>query len=114
MMIFNNRADAAHQLTKQLQEYKDKDDVVIITIPRGGLELGVVLAKELQAPLDIVLVKKIGAPWNSEMAIGAVSMNDMILNPTFDTPEIHDYINLEVKKLQDLLKVIWGVIRKFR
>ena len=102
--MFKNRIDAANQLLKLLQKYKDRNDVVVVAIPRGSLPMGEVLAQGLHAPLDVVLTKKIGAPHNSELAIGAVSMDSYSLHPSyahFATPE---YMKDEIPKLQEKLK----------
>ena len=65
--MFKNRYDAANQLLTPLQKYKDNPDVVVVAIPRGALEIGAVLARELNAPLDVAFAKKIGAPGNPEI-----------------------------------------------
>ncbi len=52
--------------------YKDKSDIIIWGIPRGGVVVAKVVAQELKKPLDIIVIKKIGAPENPELAIGAV------------------------------------------
>jgi len=78
--MFKDRFDAAHQLVQALKDYKNNKDVVIIAIPRGALEIGYVLAKELKASLDVLFSKKIGAPGQLELAIGAVSLDDILIN----------------------------------
>ena len=69
--MFKDRYDAGMQLAKALSEYKGRD-VVILAIPRGALQIGEVLHKELKAPLDIIVTKKIPHPMSEEYAIGAV------------------------------------------
>ena len=76
--MFSNRIDAGRQLAQKLISFKDKD-IVVLAIPRGGLPLGVIVAETLEAPLDVILSKKIGHPNNKEYAIGAVSLNHSIL-----------------------------------
>lgn len=71
--MFYDRADAAEKLTKLLQNYKNLPDSLVLAIPRGGVVLGGIIAKNLQLPLDIIISKKIPAPDNSEFAIGAVA-----------------------------------------
>ncbi len=104
--MFNDRFDAAHQLAMQLTEYKNNKDVVVIAIPRGGLELGYVIAKELNAPLDVLLTKKIGAPFEPEVAIGSVSLEHALIDPRFATlvPAYQIYIEQEIRKIRSLLK----------
>lgn len=91
---FRNREDAAQRLSELLKGrmlYRP----VVVGIPRGGVVLASVLAKELSAEMDVVLVRKIGAPDQPELAIGAVSENERVfLNPgsqSFDD-RIRDYI----------------------
>lgn len=103
--MFKDRYDAAHQLAVHLSEYKNNSDVIIYAIPRGALELGTVLAKELHAPLDVVFSKKIGAPGNKELAIGAVSLTHEEINPIFaQNPAFEDYLKNEKVKVRELLK----------
>ncbi len=70
-MIFQNRIDAAKKLAKNLEWIK-KDDPVILAIPRGGVVIGDIVSSILNIRLDIIISKKIGAPYNPEFAIGAV------------------------------------------
>ena len=70
-MIFKDRVDAAEKLAKKLEWIK-KEDPVILAIPRGGVVTGDVIAKTLGLSLDIIVSRKIGAPYNPELAIGAV------------------------------------------
>ena len=100
--MFRNRYDAAQQLLEQLKNYKNNPQVVVIAIPRGGLELGYILAQGLNVPLDIRLVKKIGAPGHSELAIGAVSHDDVFIDPRFT--QFQEYINEEILKIRSTLE----------
>ena len=70
-MIFKDRVDAAQKLAKKLEWIKNECPV-ILAIPRGGVVTGDVIAKTLGLSLDIVVSRKIGAPYNPELAIGAV------------------------------------------
>ncbi|QZX99070.1 phosphoribosyltransferase [Halobaculum rubrum] len=70
--MFDNRTDAGERLADLLVERGVEADVVL-AVPRGGLPLGRVVADRLGVPLDIVSARKIGAPWNPELAIGAVA-----------------------------------------
>jgi putative phosphoribosyl transferase len=81
-MLFEDRAHAGRELADRLLQYKDRKPVVL-ALPRGGVPVGFEIAKALKAPLDIVLVRKIGAPWQPELAIGAVADGDhpkLVLN----------------------------------
>lgn len=68
---FPDRTEAGRRLAEQLKRFKDQHPVVL-ALPRGGVPVGYEVAKALEAPLDLVLVRKIGAPFQPELAIGAV------------------------------------------
>ena len=68
---FADRTEAGRRLAEQLQRFKDQHPVVL-ALPRGGVPVAYEVAKALEAPLDLVLVRKIGAPFQPELAIGAV------------------------------------------
>ncbi len=70
-MPFIDRADAGRQLAKALLQYKDEQPVVL-ALPRGGVPVAAEIAAALEAPLDLVLVRKIGVPFQPELAMGAV------------------------------------------
>lgn len=72
-MIFKNRHDAGEKLIPLLQHYKDDSEAVVIGLPRGGVVLAGVVAQELNLSLDIVFPRKIGAPMQPELAIGAIT-----------------------------------------
>lgn len=69
--MYADRHDAGKKLAKALKRYAGKDTVVL-ALPRGGVVLGAEVAESLKAPLDVVLVRKIGHPFSPEYAIGAV------------------------------------------
>lgn len=69
--LFKDRLDAAEMLANRLHDYKDSDPLVL-AIPRGGLPIAEVLARRLGGDLDVVLVRKLGAPFGEEYAIGAI------------------------------------------
>ncbi|WP_320179148.1 phosphoribosyltransferase family protein [Roseovarius pacificus] len=72
MTIYQDREDAARQVLEALPPLMD-DDIVVLALPRGGVPIGAVIARALNAPLDLLLVRKVGAPRNPELAIGAVT-----------------------------------------
>jgi len=75
--MFRNREDAAHQLAEKLKG-RELYDPVVLAIPRGGVVTGAVLARELGADLDVVLSRKLRAPGQPELAVGAVSEDGQI------------------------------------
>ena len=75
-MIFKDRKDAGRQLAKQLGEYGNREDVVVLGIPRGGVTVAFEVAKRLNVQLDIFLSRKLGVPGHEEFAFGAIAAND--------------------------------------
>lgn len=71
-MSFVDRKDAGRQLAEKLQNFKGSD-VVVVAVPRGGVVIGKEIADAMDAPLSIVLVRKISHPYHAEYAIGAIS-----------------------------------------
>lgn len=69
--IFDSRVDAGRRLAKALAAYRGRDPLVL-AIPRGAVEMGAIVAAELEGELDVVLVKKLRAPGSPEFAVGAV------------------------------------------
>ena len=83
-LIFKNRTQAGETLAEKLVEYK-LENPFIIALPRGGVPVAKPIAERLNAKLDIIVSKKIGAPNNPELAIGAVtSHGDYIISPYYD------------------------------
>ncbi len=72
--IFRNRVDAGAELAQHLEEYRGRDPL-ILGIPRGGVPVAAEIAHRLDAELDIVVARKLGAPFQPELAIGAVTAN---------------------------------------
>ncbi len=70
-MPFRDRADAGRQLAAALVSYKDRQPIVL-ALPRGGVPVAAEVAAALEAPLDLLLVRKIGVPYQPELAMGAV------------------------------------------
>jgi putative phosphoribosyl transferase len=70
-MIFRNRAEAGRKLAKELANFRGADPL-ILALPRGGVVVGAEIALALDAPLDLILVRKLGVPWQPELAMGAV------------------------------------------
>lgn len=70
---FRNRTEAGHLLAKRLAAYADRQDVLVLALPRGGVPVGFEVAKALHAPLDVVIVRKLGTPGQEELAMGAIT-----------------------------------------
>jgi putative phosphoribosyl transferase len=104
-VLFRDRTDAARQLAEKLywlknEVEKSKSSVVIVAIPRGGIIIGNIIAKELRTKLDLVVTRKIGAPFNPELAIGAVMPDgSYFLNDVAGMINVsQDYIESQIKK----------------
>ena len=70
-MFFDDRNDAGRRLAAKLLSYKEQHPIVL-ALPRGGVPVGYEIARQLHAPLDVVLVRKLGTPMSPELAIGAI------------------------------------------
>lgn len=71
--MFRNRIDAGQKLASRLQAYRSQPDVLVLSLPRGGVPIGCEIAKTLRLPVDVFVVRKLGVPWNPELAMGAVA-----------------------------------------
>ena len=81
-MIFRDRTHAGQVLAKELQGYAGRPDVLVLGLPRGGVPVAYEVARALGAPLDVFIVRKLGAPGQPELAIGAVASGGVrVLNP---------------------------------
>lgn len=100
---FRDRQDGGEQLAHALSKWANTPNTIILTLPRGGVVIGAVIAQRLHLPLDIVVPRKIGAPENPEFAIGAITEEG---EGVFDHATIEqyrisdDYMNTEIKKEQ--------------
>ena len=82
-MKFKDRADAAQKLSQVLTKFKGAE-CIVLAVPRGAVPMARQIADDLGAPLDLVLVRKVGAPADPEFAIGSVTeYGDVIPNPDF-------------------------------
>lgn len=113
-MVFENRKQAGKLLAEKLTDYSGKRDTLILAIPRGGIVVGAEIARELNVGLDVVVTKKIGAPGNPELAIGAVAEDG---KPIFDGSlvqrlDVNDHY--KKKATQEVQNKIKDYINKFR
>lgn len=76
-MLFNDRQDAGRQLAQRLVAYRDQDPVVV-ALPRGGVPVAYEVARALGAPLDVIIARKLGAPGQPELGIGAIAQGGSI------------------------------------
>lgn len=72
---FRNRVEAGRLLAERLMAYKNYPNALVLGLPRGGVPIGFEVAKALQLPLDVFLVRKLGVPGHEELAMGAIASN---------------------------------------
>jgi putative phosphoribosyl transferase len=70
---YRNRQEAGAYLAQHLGTYRDRDDVIVLALPRGGVPVAYEVARALHAPLDVFIVRKIGLPGAEEFAVGAIA-----------------------------------------
>src|SRR5439155_13057708 len=93
-MLFADRRDAGRILAGLLAKYANRDDVMVLALPRGGVPVAFEVATALRAPLDIFLVRKLGVPGHEELAMGAIATGGVrVLNEdVVDYLGIPDYV----------------------
>ena len=102
---FRDRDDAARQLVAALQEYRGSNPVVL-AIPRGAVPMGRIISDALGGELDVVLVRKLGAPGNPELAIGAVDERGVAIlaDHAAWTGADDEYIERETRRQLELIR----------
>lgn len=78
-MLFEDRREAGRALAQELASFKGQDNVIVLGIPRGGVVVAHEVAEALDLPLDVYITRKIGAPRNPELAIGAVASDGTLI-----------------------------------
>lgn len=73
MTLFRDRREAGRELARLLSGYAGRDDIVVLALPRGGVPVASEIARALDAPLDVFLVRKLGVPGHEELAMGAIA-----------------------------------------
>lgn len=106
-MIFPNRTEAGRGLAMRLRSYANRKDVTVLGIPRGGVPVAFEIARMLKAPLDILVLRKLGVPGHEELGFGAIASGGIrALNPEIvealriSTLDIEAVTNREVKELK--------------
>ncbi len=81
VFVFRDRVEAGRLLAEKLQEYAGKGNVILLAVPAGGVPVGHAIAKKLDVPMDVVVVRKVQIPWNTEAGFGAVTWDgELVLN----------------------------------
>lgn len=100
--MFRDRIEVGQKLAIALKGYRDRSNTIVVALPRGGVVPAEIVAQELNLPMEVVMVKKIGHPSNSEFAIGAASLTDYVID---DMAGVDDsYLHSEIQKIRSLLK----------
>ena len=101
---FRNRREAGQFLAKRLEAYAQKQDVIVLALPRGGVPVGFEIATRLGVPFDIFLVRKLGAPIYEELAMGAIAsggirvLNHEVISKLGITPQMIDAVAAEEQR----------------
>jgi len=78
-MIFQDRRDAGRKLAMELGEFAKQPDLLVLALPRGGIPVGVEIARACGAPLDVFVVRKLGVPGHEELAMGAIASGGVVV-----------------------------------
>lgn len=79
---FENRREAGRRLGQALEAYADRSGLIVLALPRGGVPVAYEVARHLKAPLDLLIVRKLGTPGREELAMGAIASGGVtVLNP---------------------------------
>jgi len=78
-MVYADRQEAGRELAALLSEFSGRNDVIVLALPRGGLPVAKEIAKALTAPLDVLVVRKLGVPWQPELAAGAIAPGGVVV-----------------------------------
>jgi len=106
-MLFRDRLDAGRRLAEKLSRYAGKSDVVVLALPRGGVPVAAEVARALDAPLDVFLVRKLGFPGQEELAMGAIAsggsrvLNTSLLRRLHVPPETVDAVAMRERRELD-------------
>ena len=93
---FADRTDAGRVLAEELEAYAGLPDVIVLGLPRGGIPVAFEVACALGVPLDVFLVRKLGAPGQEELAMGAIASGDVVVV----NDEVIDALKISVEELR--------------
>jgi predicted phosphoribosyltransferase len=101
---FEDRADAGRRLAERLSEYADQPGVIVLALPRGGVPVAAEVARSIRAPLDVLLVRKLGVPGHEELAMGALAsggvrvLNEDVIRSLQIPDEVIDRVALKEQR----------------
>jgi putative phosphoribosyl transferase len=102
--LYQDRTQAGLVLAEKLTRYANREDVIVLALPRGGVPVAYEIAKTLEVPLDVFIVRKLGVPFHPELAMGAISMdgavilNQNVINELAITPDDIQHVIIKEKK----------------
>ena len=97
---FRDRVHAGQLLAGELIQYADRDDVIVLGLPRGGVPVACEVAKKLHAPVDVLVVRKLGVPHHEEFAMGALASGGLMVV----TPEVIAAENISQADVADVVR----------
>jgi putative phosphoribosyl transferase len=103
-MYFQNREEAAHLLAERLSVYRGHNPLVL-GVPRGAVPMAAIIAEALDGELDVVLVRKLRAPGQAELAIGAIDEDGRVLKGTYFEVASDAYVREEIHIQQEILRM---------
>ncbi|HEX6939530.1 MAG TPA: phosphoribosyltransferase [Longimicrobiales bacterium] len=102
--VFEDRDDAGRALAARLTRYAGRPEVLVLALPRGGVPVAYRVARALDAPLDVMVVRKLGLPGQPELAMGAIAsggvrvLNEEVLELTGVPPEVVEHVTAEERR----------------
>ncbi|MGH9627132.1 MAG: phosphoribosyltransferase [Bryobacteraceae bacterium] len=105
---FRDRVEAGQVLAGKLLKYKDRSDVLVLALPRGGVPVAFEVAKALHAPLDVFLVRKLGAPGHEELGVGALASGGVRVVNT----ELMESLNISERSLEEITSREWEELQR--
>src|SRR5213080_4209593 len=107
---FADRVEAGKQLAEKLVEagYAHRDDVLVLALPRGGVPVAYEVARRLDAPLDIFLVRKLGVPGHEELAMGAIATGGVLV---LNHPVV-DRLGLSLADIDRVARQEWSELQR--
>lgn len=106
MTLFANRDEAGQLLGQACQDYADREDTIVLGLPRGGVPIAYQVARAIDCPLDIILVRKLGVPHHKELAMGAIASGGVVVtNPDVIAFEKISSAQFQAVKQQELTEL---------
>ena len=111
---FRDRVEAGEFLAEGLSQYRDRDDVIVLALPRGGVPVAAEIARRLHVPFDVFVVRKLGVPGHEELAMGAIAsggvrlLNDDVVGPLGIPANVIDAVarreQIELERREELYR----------